>query len=62
MNTADGRLSPSMISGAGATTTWVLTWQGTRAVWAPASGGTSLHVGTSAPVDGSVFWWDTDAT
>lgn len=30
-------------------------------VAAAAGGGASLHVGPSAPTNGSVFWYDTDA-
>lgn len=34
----------------------------TPASWQVMGGGPVLHIGPSAPTDGSVFWYDTDET
>lgn len=57
MNRLDGRLDPARIAGPGAQVGDALVWDGGR--WVPAAVAT-VHVGTAAPTNGSVLWYDTD--
>lgn len=53
-----GRIPPARLGSGNAAINQTLTWNGQT--WVPATHPV-LWAGPSAPTDGSVFWYDTDA-